>query len=128
MDRRSKHLNSEERGVIFAEHQRGNSQQGIGRLLGRPASTIGRELARGRQDDGRARRVYNERRARCHLFRRVHCPATLLMKVRDIAGGDFGGSGSRAWPGCSFPQNLAQVCTRAVGGDGGQDGPIFNFA
>ena len=42
MDRRSKHLNSEERGVIFAEHQRGNSQQGIGRLLGRPASTIGR--------------------------------------------------------------------------------------
>jgi hypothetical protein len=25
MDRRNKHLNSEERGVIFAEHQRGNS-------------------------------------------------------------------------------------------------------
>ncbi|MBL4541584.1 MAG: helix-turn-helix domain-containing protein, partial [Rhodobacteraceae bacterium] len=52
MDRRNKHLNSEERGVIFAEHQRGNSQRGIGRLLGRPASTISRELARGRQDDG----------------------------------------------------------------------------
>ena len=34
MDRRSKHLSSEERGVIFAEHYRGNSQQGIGRLLG----------------------------------------------------------------------------------------------
>ena len=68
MDRRNKHLNSEERGVIFAEHQRGNSQQGIGRILGRPASTIGRELARGRQDDGgycpqAARRVYDERRA-----------------------------------------------------------------
>lgn len=32
MDRRSERLNSEERGVIFAEHQRGNSQCGIGRL------------------------------------------------------------------------------------------------
>jgi IS30 family transposase len=71
MDRRSKHLNSEVRGVIFAEHQRGNSQQGIGRLLGRPASTIGRELASGRQDDGRARRVYNERRARCRRKRKL---------------------------------------------------------
>ena len=52
MDRGSKHLNSEERGVIFAEHQRGNSHRGIGRLLGRPASTICRELARARQEDG----------------------------------------------------------------------------
>ena len=52
MDRRSKHLSSEERGVIFAEHERGNSQHGIGRLLGRPASTICHELARGRLEDG----------------------------------------------------------------------------
>jgi transposase, IS30 family len=52
MDRRSKHLSSEERGVIFAEHRRGSSQGAIGRLLGRPASTICRELARGRQADG----------------------------------------------------------------------------
>lgn len=87
MCRRSKHLNSEERGVIFAEHQRGNSQRGIGLLLGRPASTISRELARARQDDGgycpqTARRVYDERRARCRrkpklaegseLYRFVH--------------------------------------------------------
>ena len=76
MDRRSKHLNSEERGVILAEHQRGNSQRGIGRLLGRPASTIGRELARGRQDDGgycpqAARHVYDERRARCRRKRKL---------------------------------------------------------
>jgi hypothetical protein len=76
MDRRNKHLNSEERGVIFAEHQRGNSQRGIGRLLGRPASTISRELARGRQDDGgycpqAARRVYDERRARCRRKRKL---------------------------------------------------------
>lgn len=48
MDRRSKHLSSEERGVIFAEHGRGSNQQAIGRLIGRPASTICRELARGR--------------------------------------------------------------------------------
>jgi hypothetical protein len=53
MDRRCKHLSSEERGVIFAEHERGRSQRAIGRLLGRPASTIGRELARGRRADGR---------------------------------------------------------------------------
>ena len=38
MDRRSKHLSSEERGVILAEHCRGSSQRAIGRLLGRPAS------------------------------------------------------------------------------------------
>ncbi len=70
MDRRSKHLSSEERGVILAEHNRGSSQQAIGRLLGRAASTIGRELARGWQADGSycpmaARRVYDGRRARC---------------------------------------------------------------
>jgi hypothetical protein len=47
MERRSKHLSSEECGGLFAEHYRGNSQQGIGRLLGRSASTICRELARG---------------------------------------------------------------------------------
>ncbi|MBL4544174.1 MAG: helix-turn-helix domain-containing protein, partial [Rhodobacteraceae bacterium] len=66
MDRRCKHLSSEERGVIYAEHERGRSQRAIGRLLGRPASTIGRELARGRRADGRycpraARRAYDTR-------------------------------------------------------------------
>ena len=44
MDRRSKHLSSEDRGVILAEHNRGSSQRAIGALLGRPASTICREL------------------------------------------------------------------------------------
>ena len=48
MDRRYKHLNGEERGVILAEHRRGASLQAIGLLLGRSASTIGRELLRGR--------------------------------------------------------------------------------
>jgi IS30 family transposase len=76
MDRRSKHLSSEERGVIFAEHDRGSSQRAIGGLLGRPASTIGRELARGRQDDGSycpqaARLVYDVRRRRCRRPRKL---------------------------------------------------------
>ncbi len=51
MDRRSNPLGSEERGVIFAGHERGRSQRAIGRLPGRPASTIGRALARGRRAD-----------------------------------------------------------------------------
>ena len=48
MDKRYKHLNGEERGVILAEHPRGASLGAIGSLLGRSASTIGRELLRGR--------------------------------------------------------------------------------
>jgi IS30 family transposase len=52
MDIRSKHLSSEDRGVILAEHNQGSSQRSIGQLLHRPASTICRELARGRQEDG----------------------------------------------------------------------------
>ena len=46
MDIRSKHLSSEERGVILAEHNRGSSQRLIGQLLHRPASTICREVGR----------------------------------------------------------------------------------
>ena len=88
MDRRSKHLSSEERGVIFAEHERGSSQRGIGRRLGRPASTICRELARGRQGGGRycpqaARRVYDERRARCRRRRKLVEGSALHRVVHD---------------------------------------------
>jgi IS30 family transposase len=36
----------------FAEHRRGTSQREIARLLGRSASTICRELARGREGAG----------------------------------------------------------------------------
>jgi len=76
MDRRSKHLSSEERGVILAEDLRGSSQRAIGALLDRSASTIGRELARGRQDDGAycpqsARQVYDVRRMRCRRARKL---------------------------------------------------------
>jgi IS30 family transposase len=76
MDRRSKHLSCEERGVILAEHNRGSSQQAIGMLLDRSASTVCRELARGRQDDGTycpqsARLVYDVRRTRCRRGRKL---------------------------------------------------------
>jgi IS30 family transposase len=50
MDKRYKHLNGEERGVILAEHRRGASLGAIGALLGRSASTVGRELGRGRPE------------------------------------------------------------------------------
>jgi len=50
MDKRYKHLNGEERGVIFAEHRRGASLGAIGALLKCRASTIGRELRRGRPE------------------------------------------------------------------------------
>jgi IS30 family transposase len=69
MDRRYKHLNGEERGVVFAEHRRGASLRAIGSLLGRHASTISRELRRGRGDDDHyspeaSRRGYDARRLR----------------------------------------------------------------
>ena len=88
MDRRSKHLSSEERGVIFAEHNRGSSQRSIGGLLGRPASTICRELARGRQDDGSycpqgGRLVYDVRRARCRRQRKLVAGSAIHRFVHD---------------------------------------------
>ncbi len=52
MDRHYKHLNAEERGVIFAENRRGSSLRQIGRLLGRHHGTIGLELKRGTASGG----------------------------------------------------------------------------
>ena len=88
MDRSSKHLSSEDRGVIFAEHSRGSSQRAIGALLGRPASTICRELARGRQGDGSycpsaARGVYEDRRLRCRRKRKLVEGSSLHRVVHD---------------------------------------------
>jgi IS30 family transposase len=76
MDRRYKHLNSEERGVIFAEHRRGSSLRSIGSLLGRSPSTVGREISRGRGTDGRyspeaGRRSYDACRLRSRKPRRL---------------------------------------------------------
>src|SRR5680860_559955 len=88
MDRRNKHLSSEERGVIFAEHNRGGSQRSIGQLLQRPASTICRELARGRQESGiycpqAARLVYDARRTRCRRARKLVEGGALHRVVHD---------------------------------------------
>jgi IS30 family transposase len=87
MDRRYKHLNSEERGVIFAEHRRGASLRAIGSLLERSPSTIGRELTRGRGDDGHyspvsARRSYDARRSRSRRPRRLIEGCALHIWVR----------------------------------------------
>jgi len=50
MDKRYKHLNGEERGMILAEHRRGASLGAIGALPGSRVSTIGQELGRGRPE------------------------------------------------------------------------------
>ncbi|MBK1726808.1 IS30 family transposase [Halorhodospira neutriphila] len=47
MDTRYEHLSDQERAVILSERSRGSSARAIGRLLGRSASTVARELARG---------------------------------------------------------------------------------
>ena len=73
MDRRYKHLNGEERGVILAEHRRGASLQAIGLLLGRSASTIGRELRRGRPDALPAQPYCAQRGAAAYRARRKSC-------------------------------------------------------
>ena len=81
MDKRYKHLNGEERGVILAEHLRGASLGAIGLLLGRSASTIGRELLRGRPEGEPAQPYcaqrggerYRTRRKRCGRRRKLVC-------------------------------------------------------
>jgi len=87
MDRRYKHLNGEERGVIFAEHRRGASLRAIGSLLDRHASTISRELRRGRVDEGHyspeaGRRCYDARRLRSRRPRRLINGSALHIWVR----------------------------------------------
>jgi IS30 family transposase len=81
MERRWRHLDGAERAVIFAEHRRGTSQREISRLLGRSASTICRELARGRVSPGSGggsgycpqagQQVYARRRRRCRPRRKL---------------------------------------------------------
>jgi len=73
MDRHYQHLNGEERGVILAEHRRGASLQAIGLLLGRSASTIGRELRRGRPDGLPAQPCCAQRGAAEYRARRKRC-------------------------------------------------------
>jgi IS30 family transposase len=73
MDKRYKHLNGEERGVILAEHRRGVSLGAIGLLLGHSASTIGRELLRGRPEGDPAQPYCAQRGGDRHRARRKRC-------------------------------------------------------
>ena len=88
MDIRFKDRSSEDLGMILAEHNRGSSQRLIGQLLYRPASTICRELARGRQEDGcycpqAARQAYDARCARCRRKRKLVEGSDLYRFVHD---------------------------------------------
>ena len=90
MERRGRHLDACERAVIFAEHRRGTSQREIARLLGRSASTICRELSRGRVSPGSGsgsrycpqvgQRVRDRRRLRCRPQRKLG-PGGALWRV-----------------------------------------------
>lgn len=95
MERWGRHLDGSERAVIFAEHRRGASQREIARLLGRSASTICRELARGRvspRSEGGSgggsgycpqagQRVYARRRLRCRPRRKLFAGGVLWRFV-----------------------------------------------
>jgi IS30 family transposase len=87
MDRQYEHLDCEERGVIFAEHRRGSSLRQIGLLLGRHASTIGRELGRGATSTGYdpqvARQARDVARRRCGRRRKLVPDAAFYLWVRD---------------------------------------------
>lgn len=91
MVRHGKHLDCAERAVIFSEALRGSSQRQIARLLGRAASTISRELARGRAPEGTeqpycaqlGQRVYEQRRARCRPRRKLVRGGATYIFVRD---------------------------------------------
>ena len=72
------HLSHSERAVVFVEDRRGSSQREIARLLGRSASTICRELRRGREARGsgeyspeRGFGVYALARLRCRPRRKL---------------------------------------------------------
>ena len=79
MDRRYKHFDGEERGVILAEHRRGASRRKIGGIPGRAPSTIGRGLRRGRSHALPAQSYcaplggagYRARRKRCGRRRKL---------------------------------------------------------
>jgi len=79
MDKRYKHLNGEERGVILAEHRRGASLGAIAALLGRSASTIGRELGRGRPEGDPAQPYFSQRGGDQYRVRRKRCGRRLKL-------------------------------------------------
>jgi IS30 family transposase len=73
MDKRYKHLNGGERGVTLVVYRRGVSLGAIGLLLGHSASTIGRELLRGRPEGDPAQPYCAQRGGDRHRARRKRC-------------------------------------------------------
>lgn len=67
------HLSHSERAIVFSEERRGSSQREIACLLGRSASTICRELRRGREARGDAGSYCPERGFRAYERGRLRC-------------------------------------------------------
>ena len=81
------HLSAEERAMIMIESQNGSGVRAIAARLGRSASTVSRELRRGR-DHGTynatgAARTYRERRLRCRRRRKLEEGTALHRLVHD---------------------------------------------
>ena len=86
MPRTYQHLSAEERGVIMAERQRGNSMSAIARLLGRAPSTLSRELQRnggGNYAAPMAGVAYRLRRVGCRRRRKLIEGTPIYGFVRD---------------------------------------------
>jgi len=86
MPRTYHHLTAEERGVIMAEQQRGTSNAGIARMLGRSPSTLSRELRRnggGHYDAPASGAAYRRRRTACRRRHKLAEGTPLHGFVRD---------------------------------------------
>jgi IS30 family transposase len=87
MKKKYRHLSAEERAVIMIESGKNTSVRAIGRLLGRSASTITRELARNRVESARcydatgAARAYRARRERSRRARKLRAGSELYWRV-----------------------------------------------
>ena len=89
MKKNYSHLSAEERAVIMIEHRKESSVRSIAQLLGRSASTVGRELTRNRDasrphyDATQAASAYRVRRERCVRRRKLIAGSALYRQVHD---------------------------------------------
>ena len=89
MKKNYSHLSAEDRAVIMIERSKGSSMRAIGRLLGRSASTISRELTRNGHSAApgyratEAAQAYRARRQRCVRARKVAVGTALYRFVHD---------------------------------------------
>ena len=111
MGQKYAHLSAEERATIMIETERGASLRSIARLLDRSASTISREVERGKALGSRYRAVeaarrYRQRRRRCVRQRKLVEGNWLWQRVRE-------GLCYRFWS----PQQIAARLRRMHPGD-----------